>query len=425
MKKFAIAASLLLSISTFAQKDELKALKKLSKKVENMMDKRQNPSPEIYQEAKQLLAAAEATLPNATEKQEAEYYYYKGGFEILTMNIGKSIESLNKVIEIEKASNNEKYTDEIQNEMFPMLKSIVANQAKLLGQQQKYKEAYPLYEQIYRLSPKDTVQLYNAAAYAVNSQQYADALKYYEELQELGFTGISINYTARDIEKDEVQYFGDKKVRDLYVANKTHDQPGVYREESKKGDIVKNIALIYINQGEKEKAMAALAEAKKENPNDTALLLAESQIYLEAGDYENYKKAVTAVLNLGSKDPNLYFNLGVTTSKSGQAKDAMLYYKKAIELKPDFWQAYQNLGILQLDGEDALVKEMNSLGNSSKEMKRYDELKKERDNMYKEAVVYLEKAHEIKPDNKDIRSILATLYQGLEMMDKYKAIKAE
>lgn len=424
MKKFAIAASLLLSISTFAQKDELKALKKLSKKVENLMDKRKNPSPEIYQEAKQLLVAAEATLPNATEKQKAEYYYYKGGFEILTMNIGKSIESLNKVIEIEKASK-KKYTDEIQNEIFPMLKSIVADQAKLLGQQQKYKEAYPLYEQIYRLSPKDTVQLYNAAAYAVNSQEYADALKYYQELQELGFTGISINYTARDIEKDEVQYFGDKKVRDLYVANKTHDQPSIYREESKKGDIVKNIALIYINQGEKEKAMAALAEAKKENPNDTALLLAESQIYLEAGDYENYKKAVTAVLNLGSKDPNLYFNLGVTTAKSGQAKDAMLYYKKAIELKPDFWQAYQNLGILQLDGEDALVKEMNSLGNLSKEMKRYDELKKERDNMYKEAVVYLEKAHQIKPDNKDIRSILATLYQGLEMMDKYKAIKGE
>ena len=208
----------------------------------------------------------------------------------------------------------------------------------------------------------------------------------------------------------------------MYVANKTHDQPSIYREESKKGDIIKNIALIYINQGEKEKGMKALAEAKKANPNDTSLLMAEAQIYLEAKDYENYKKAVTQVLNQGSKDPNLYFNLGVTSSKSGQNEEAELYYKKAIELDPEYVGAYQNLGILQLNGEDAIVKEMNDSKTSNK---RYDELKKKRDDMYRKAVVYLEKAHEIKPKDENIKSILGTLYQGLEMMDKYKALKAE
>ncbi|NDI98864.1 tetratricopeptide repeat protein [Flavobacterium sp. LaA7.5] len=425
MKKYLIAASLLLSVSVFAQRDELKDLKKLSKKIEEAMEKKQNPSAEDAQEFKRLLDATEAKLGSADEKQKIEYYYYKGGYSMATMNIDKAIESFKKVVELEKSIKKENYSKEIEEFILPEIRAALINQASALGKQQKYKEAYPLYEKVYRVSPKDTVYLYNAAAYAVNSQQYPQALEYYKELQRIGFTGSVLNYTAKNLATGEVEYFGDKKVRDLYVANKTHAEPSIYREESKKGEIIKNIALIYINQGEKEKGMAAIAEAKKANPNDTSLLMAEAQIYLEAKDYENYKKAVTQVLNQGSQDPNLYFNLGVTSAKSGQKEEAALYYKKAIELDPKYMAAYQNLGILQLDGEDAIVKEMNSLGTSSKEMKRYDELKKKRDDMYKQAVVYLEKAHEIKPDDENIKSILGTLYQGLEMMDKYKALKAE
>ena len=423
MKKYLIAASLLLSVSVFAQKDELKALRKLTNKDE---------MPNM-QEFKKLLDEAEATLGSADQEQKSDFYYYKSQYAVAQMmmnpataqkNLDMAIESLNKVVELEKGLRKQPHTEEIQQQIYPELRAALINQASVLGKQQNYKAAYPLYEKVYRISPKDTVYLYNAAAYAVNSQQYPQALEYYKELQRLGFTGTVLNYTAKN-PKGEVEYFGDKKVRDIYVAQQSYTEPGIYREESKKGDIVKNIALIYINQGDKEKAMKALAEAKKANPNDTSLLMAEAQIYLEAKDYENYKKAVTQVLNQGSKDPNLYFNLGVTSSKSGQNEEAALYYKKAIELKPDFVEAYQNLGILQLNGEDAIVKEMNSLGTSTKEMKRYDELKKQRDDMYRQAVIYLEKAHEIKPEDENVKNILGTLYQGLEMMDKYKALKAE
>ncbi|AXG74814.1 tetratricopeptide repeat protein [Flavobacterium arcticum] len=425
MKKYLIAASLLLSVSVFAQKDELKALRKMSRDV--------FPEAKDFNDYKSQLSALESKIGAADEEQKADYYYYKGVYGLAQMKANKAsaktyldptIESFNKVIELESGMKKKKHSEQINNMFYPELRSELINAASALGKQQKYKEAYPLYEKVYRISSKDTVYLYNAAAYAVNSQQYPKALEYYKELQQVGFTGTVLNYTAKN-PKGEVEYFGDKKVRDLYVAQQSYTEPAIYREESKKGDIIKNIALIYINQGEKEKGMAALAEAKKANPDDTSLLMAEAQIYLEAKDYENYKKAVTQVLNQGSQDPNLYFNLGVTSSKSGQNEEATLYYKKAIELKPDFVEAYQNLGILQLEGEDAIVKEMNDLGTSSKEMKRYDALKKQRDDMYKQAVIYLEKAHEIKPEDENIKNILGTLYQGLEMMDKYKALKAE
>lgn len=425
MKKYAIAtaALVMLSASGFAQKDELKALKKMSKK-------KDMPTAQELQEFKNLLNATEAKLGNADDEQKAEYYYYKGGYAMVEMgmkpatgakNLAESVESFNKVLEIERGMKKKEYTQEIREEIYPVLKNSLITQAQMLGKQDRYKDAYPLFEQVYRISPTDTVHLYNAAAYAVNGQEYNKAIEYYKELQRLGFTGKSVNYTARNIEKNEVEYFGDKKVRDLYVANKTHDQPGIFREESKKGDIVKNIALIYINQGEKEKAKNAIMEARKLNPDDTSLILAEAQFYLEAKDYESYKKAVKQVLDKGSKDPNLYFNLGVTSAQSGQIKEAEQYYNKAIELKPDFVSAYYNLGILKLNGEEAIVKEMNDSKTSDK---RYNELKKLRNDKYKDALTYLEKAYKIEPDNQDVKNLLGTLYQGLEMMDKYKALKA-
>ncbi|OIQ18079.1 MAG: hypothetical protein BM557_07635 [Flavobacterium sp. MedPE-SWcel] len=426
MKKYVIAASLLISISAFAQKDELKALRKMSKKG--------LPVAKDFSNFKSKLASLESKIASATEEQKVDYYFYKGEFGLAQMKANKmsakthldsTIESLGKVIQLEKGMKRKKHTEEIMTMYYPELRAGLLNQATELGKQSKFKAAYPLFEKVYRISPKDTVHLYNAAAYATNSQDFPQALKYYKELQSLGFTGSVLNYTARNVEKNEVEYFGDKKTRDLFVANKTHDEPGIYRIPSKKADIVKNIALLYIKQGDKDKAMKALTEAKKANPDDMSLLSAESQIYLEAKDYENYRKTVTKILDKGSQDPNLYFNLGVTTAASGQKEDAVLYYKKAIELNPDFVGAYQNLAILQLDGEDAIVKEMNNLGNSSKDMKRYDELKKERDDMYKVAVKYLEKAHDVDPKNEDVKNILGTLYQGLEMMGKYKALKAE
>lgn len=426
MKKYLIAASIMLSVSVFAQKSELKALRKMSKKG--------LPAPDDLAEFDSKLRALEANLGSADEEQRAGYYFYKGEYGLAKMKaspataeqlLKPTIESLEKAIQIEKGTGDNEYTEQIKEQIYPVLKGTLVNQAIELGKQQNYKSAYPLFEQVYRISPRDTVHLYNAAAYASNSQDYKKAIDYYKELQRLGFTGKGVNYTAKNVETGQVEFFPNKTTRDLSVAQKTHVEPGIHREPSKKSDIVKNVAKLYLILGDKENAKKAIEDAKKADPNDVEILSAEAQLYLEADDYDNYKKTVEQILNQGSKDPILYFNLGVTSAKSGDIEGAKKYYAKAIELDPKLVGAYQNLGILQLNGEDAIVNEMNSLGTSKAEMKRYDELKEKRNEMYREAMKYLEKAHEIDPDNPDIKNILGTLYQGLEMMDKYKALKAE
>ncbi|QEE50363.1 tetratricopeptide repeat protein [Flavobacterium alkalisoli] len=421
--KYAIAASLLISIGAYAQKDELKQMKKIVNK--------EQPTAEDLQKLKQLIDQAEPLMANADDKQKADFYYYKGNYD-LVMAIAKmdqngikaAIADFNKVLELEKTTKRE-YTKEITEEIYPEVSKGMLAIAKELGANQNYKAAVPLYEMAYELNKKDTINLYNAAAYAINAKDYDASLKYFEELDRLGFTNKRLSYTATSPE-GEVQYFNDKKTRDLYIQTASYTNPGVHKDPSVRGDIIKNIALLYIQKGDKDKAMQAIAKAKKQNPNDIGLLSAESQIYFESGDMENYQRVIKDILNLGSKDPNLYFNLGVTSAQAGQKEEAKQYYQKAIEIDPKYAAAYYNIGVLLLDGEDAIVSEMNGLGTSKKDMARYDLLKEKRDAIYKESLSYVKKAYDMEtnPENKEqFKALLASLYTGLDMMDEANALK--
>ena len=95
---YAIAASLLFSISSFAQKDELKAMKKIEDKMNNLKEG-EVPKMEDIAEYKRLLGEAEAKLSTATDEQKIEIYYYKGSFAVAEAMVTKSIASTNAAIE--------------------------------------------------------------------------------------------------------------------------------------------------------------------------------------------------------------------------------------------------------------------------------------------------------------------------------------
>ena len=71
---------------------------------------------------------------------------------------------------------------------------------------------------------------------------------------------------------------------------------------------------------------------------------------------------------------------------------------------------------------------MNSLGTSNADYNRYDELKIEREDLYRSAVPYLVSVYEL--DNKNLNAVrtLRNIFSAIDDMDnynKYKAIVAE
>ena len=418
--KFAIVASaLLISVASFAQKDELKNAEKSLKNGDS-------------QGAITILNGVEGSISSAKDTEQAQYYYLKGNAYLDVAKkgveegkyLGLAADSYNKLIEVEKSSGKVKYSSQAASSITE-IKGKLINSAIADTQSNKSKEGAKKLYDAYLLDKKDTINLYYAASTYVNAGDYDTALTMYEELKRINYSGKGVSYLAVNKANGQEQAFSDASQRDMAVKIGTHEKPTIEKIPSKRGEIYKNIALILISKKEIERAKKEISDARKANPEDNSLILAEANLYLETKDYVTYQKLVEEVLR---KDPNnveLVFNLGVISYNAKKYDDAEKYYKRAIEIDPNYVNAYVNLAALKLDAEKPIIDEMNKLGTSKKEMERYEVLKKQREDIFKSTIPYLKKAVELDPKNEGASSTLLSVYRALEMTTEYKALKAQ
>ena len=402
-----IALAFSMGIFSFAQKKELKTAEKAIKGTN-------------YAEAKAALSQAEAMMSAMDEKSKAKYYFllgqalYAGGAGS-GQDIDKAIESFNKV-EGEYASEIAEVKQQMTNNI--LTKGNTAYEAKDFSTASKH------FEHAYRTSEKDTLFLYYAAATAVNVQEYDRALDLYEELKGLGYTGISTEYYATNKESGEEEVM-DKTTRDIYVKSGSHVDPGVRKTDSKKAEIVKNVALIYVSEGNNEKALEAMKDARAESPDDVNLILSEANVHYKMGNKDKFRELLEEATKMDPTNSELQYNLGVIAAESDDMENAKKYYKKAIELDPTYVNAYINMAALVLSREEPLIEEMNGLGTSKEDDKRYEELKEERQQLYKDAIPYLAKALEVDAENINAAKTLMNIYSVTGDTANYKVMKAK
>jgi len=111
--------------------------------------------------------------------------------------------------------------------------------------------------------------------------------------------------------------------------------------------------------------------------------------------------------------------LGVTTADS-DPEGAKKHYMKAIEIDPNYTNAHINMAALILAEETSIVEEMNGLGSSAADDRKYDALKAKRSKLYSDAIPHLKKALEIKPNNIDAAKTLMNIYSAVGDTAKYK-----
>ena len=409
MKKyFVLAIALTLGFSVVAQKKELKTADK-------ELDKGN------FEKAAVALDAAEALLGSMDDKYKSQYYllrsvFYLNNGEPDFNTIKKSMEALKLAT---APAQEQGVKNQIQN-----LKAHLVNKGTSLLQSEDYKTSSDYFESAYKLVPNDTVYLFYAASTAVNAKLYDRSLAMYEELRSLGYTGVEQNYLATNKETQVEELFGSKVLRDLSVKSKSHINPRDETTKSKFPEIIKNIALIYVQNGENEKALQAMAVARAESPDDLNLLLTEANVYYTMGDTPKFKELLEVAIQKDPMNPELQYNLGVISSETYDYEGSKKYYLKAIELKPDYINAYINLSALILGQEESILDEMNSLGSSAADDRKYDELKAKRNQLYLDAIPYLESAFGIDPSNYQAARTLANIYSAVGDSDKYKEYKA-
>lgn len=367
MKKLVLSATLLLSVATFAQKDELKTLKKIYAK--------ETISEKDLQEYKTASDALQTLATEESDKVYAKFYKTMYPTVVLAskgakatvqdqMNLYKPEfikeygEVIDETLEFEKKSGKKIYTDELIQEKTEFKQGLSAI-AMNLNNTSKFKEASALFYSLYLFDPKqEGKSLKNACILAVQAEDFKLAQKLYEEYVVSDYLNNGTTFYAINKANGNEEEFNTRADRTHYITLGSHEKPKDVKNSTKKPDVLKLLALIYSQNSELEKAKTAYAEARKLAPNDE-------------------------------------------------------------ELKQGEFQIYYNSGYAKLADEQKIVDEIN---NSRSDKKKYDEFMQKRKDMFAKALPDFEKAYSINPTDVNTKNILKTAYEITGQPEKAKAI---
>lgn len=408
--KFLILLAFAVSMAGFSQKAEIKAAEK-AMKTGNAA------------EAKTILEGAMSLIDGADAKYQAQAYSILGNANVNLSEFDGAVDAFNKVISVEEASGKPKYTADARQKMTQLTGDLV-NAAVEDNKNKKFKEGASKLYSAYKLSPSDTLYLYYAASSAVNGgpDNYDQAIKFYEELKDINYDGSEKKFTAVNVATGEVEAM-DKTTRDLYVKAGTHKDPSEEVTPSKKAEIVKNIALIYQEQGKNDKALAAYDDAIASNPEDVNLVLNKANLYYTMGDKDKFKELMNQASTMAPDNADLIYNIAVINMEQGNLEEARAAYNKVLEIDPTYVNAQLNLSTSYVNEGNGLIDEMNTLGTSRADTARYDELKKKKDDLFLEGAKILEGALKTNPDNEGVLSQLKNIYGALGDNDNFMRIK--
>lgn len=388
MKKISCILALFIGFISFAQKEELKTLKKIYAK--------DVPSSTDIQEYKATINK----LQNLATTEEDKVYtsFYDGMLpflEIATLGskvtpqdqlrifnpsaLEKFSNAINLTLDFEKKSGKKLYTDDI-NETLSWFIPQVEQVAFQLNEAKQYKMAATAFYNLYKLDKESGANLLNAAILSVQAEDYVTALKLYEEYRDSDYLKNGTIYYAVNKLTDKEESFASKKSRKSKLDLKTHEKP---RDEKVSGrnEILKIIATLKAKNGDVEGAKKAFKDAINEAPNDLNLLIEEANFYYSQNDISTYRTLTKEIIK---KDPT----------------NAVLHF---------------NIGYFGLAEDNKLVEEINI--NLDKP-KVYEELMTKRKAMYQSALPYFEESYKLDPSSENTKIMLKSTYEILGMKEK-------
>ena len=402
MKHIALLTFILIFNFSFSQKKELRKAQKLYDAGD-------------ISGASQLLLENQSILENADKKVKPNYDFLRGKIAQNNKDFQDAFDLYVSLKEV--ASIKEEVAQQLN-----LLSGDIVNSAIDDNGNGNFKSSTEKLYLAYMIEPELNLDyLYYAASSAVNAEMFDVALNYYIELKDKNYTGVVTKYFVTEVESGEETEVSESEYN-LYKKSKSYENHRQEDTPSRFPEIVKNIALIYAQLGDKDKAMAAVQEARLADPNDLNLILTEANIYIELGEKSKFQDLMNEAIAQDPENANLYYNLAVVTSDLGEKEAARGYYEKAIELDPAYENAYMNLVALILEQEQEIVEQMNSLGTSAADNAKYDALKTDREELYKECVPILKSLIEIGA-NQDAVKTLMNIYGTLGDNEGYKEMK--
>jgi tetratricopeptide (TPR) repeat protein len=407
MKKYFLVATAMLSVlAVNAQKDELKAASKALKKGDAAT-------------AIQALNPIAEVAKSADDKTKANFYALYGQASLQLAQTGEgdydpAIESYEAIVEM----NDSKYIEEAKKSL-KIIKDYFFEKYAELQSENNFKDAATYLYNAYQVDKIDTLTLFYAAASSYNAKDYVPALKYFQELKDIGYDGSTMSFKATNIETNEVESFGSNKAqRDLLVRANTYKDPIDELEPSKKKDIILYIAQIHSKMDKPELSIQVYQDAVKEYPEDVDFRINLAYSYYQTGDTLNFGNYLKEAIELDPYNADLNFNIGVISMDNKDYPEARKYFDKALEINPNYANALINKSSTFIEEGNILNEKQNALKLPfTKDAPEYNRLQVEKEKLFRRAAEVIEKELERFKENKDCLDQLQLIYYRLDDED--------
>jgi len=173
------------------------------------------------------------------------------------------------------------------------------------------------------------------------------------------------------------------------IAKKLYNQ--VLKIDPNHSQALKNIAIIFINLKDFQKAKECYEKVVEIDPNSTDAYYNLGLIFKELKEYQKAKSCYEKADNIQPNNTIIQTNLGIIFNDLGENQKAKDCYEKAIKINPDNGKAHYNLGAIYKDS---------------------GELQK--------AKICFKKAIEINPNEQEAHNSLGVIFQELGEYQKAK-----
>ncbi|WP_281321983.1 tetratricopeptide repeat protein [Flavobacterium aestivum] len=289
-----------------------------------------------YQQAFGILKSSEYLVYNSTDEEKSDFYFLKGN--VLKAMAGKNIDAVKNMalageayqdlIKAESESGKFKYTMQA-NVAIREIKSILMNGAATDFKAGKFNESSDKSYSVYLFDKKDTLNLYNAASSSMSAKNYDNALKYYEELKKINYSGKGMVLYATNKKTKAEESFVSTSVRDEGINSGAYEKPRNAVSASKRTEINKNLAFLYLEKNDAVKAEMCYNKVLEAEPNYIDAYINIAYLRLES------KKTLTDQMNnLGNSPADMQQYDKLKTKKDDLVKSVIPYLKKALMIEP-------------------------------------------------------------------------------------------
>jgi tetratricopeptide (TPR) repeat protein len=177
----------------------------------------------------------------------------------------------------------------------------------------------------------------------------------------------------------------------------------------------------HIALGDSLMAEKTLQEGFEKFPQDNSILIDLINFYIFAENEQEALNYLDVAKKQDPENPSFYYAEGAIYDQLGESEKARDSYRRSLELDPDFFDANYNMGILYYNQ----AVEMLTAANEIMENVKYEIARDEAYDVLREAIPYLQQAHEIDPEHPSTMETLRIIYYRLGMEKELEDMNAK